>query len=181
MKGYRIVTILVIYILSYTQLSDAAPSSSDDPPSFPPKPNREEDSDGQFKCLTRTYTNDYIDENKYTHHKPTIPSQSINDISYEKLIPSKQNNTLKSIVNTVSNITYITAILYFWLNLIKMIKVIYNDFNVFSYYLWISFKLLLHIIAIIVYLYILFYFNEESENNGIYLMFIIGSIEYVLD
>ena len=62
-----------------------------------------------------------------------------------------------------------------------MIKVIYNDFNVFSYYLWISFKLLLHIIAIIVYLYILFYFNEESENNGIYLMFIIGSIEYVLD
>ena len=62
-----------------------------------------------------------------------------------------------------------------------MIRVIYNDLHIFSRYLWISFKLSLHIVAITVYLYILFYLNEDSENNGVHLMFIIGSIEYVLD
>ena len=109
-------------------------------------------------------------------------TQPINEIVYKEIFPNtKDAYTIKSFVNTVSNVTYTTAIIYFWIHLIKTIRVIYNDLEGFSYFVWTSLKLSLHITTVLLYLYILFYDNEETENNGVYLMFIIGSIEYMLD
>ena len=189
MKGITVYTIIATLL---TQLSDARSTilthrPMDTNPSSPQDSHRsrgkgpytERFCDPPFNCPTRKDTTEYM--NECIHEEYISPLQSINSHSSEKIPPNKQIPTLKSTVDMVSNITYTTAILYFWLHLIKMIRVIYNDLHIFSRYLWISFKLSLHIVAITVYLYILFYLNEDSENNGVHLMFIIGSIEYILD
>ena len=158
---------------------DSCPSANDgycnDPPSCPTGTDATDCSDRGTRQTCGT-------TDLYPAMQEGTVTQPINERGYKEIFPNtKDAYTIKSFVNTVSNVTYTTAIIYFWIHLIKTIRVIYNDLEGFSYFVWTSLKLSLHITTVLLYLYILFYDNEETENNGVYLMFIIGSIEYMLD